>query len=142
MVRLVGTMLVMAVVLCASGRTDARNPRRQEQGAAGQAGARHGSTNGQGVVPEYSITGTAVDTTTGQGVPHALVELSIYKRVGETGPPTTRRVMTDEDGRFEIRGLTTVGRAGGLAVEAWVSRRDTSSNGLRKEHGSVSRVDN
>lgn len=114
MVRRVGMLLVMAIVLWGGGRTDARNARGQEQGAAGSARGQEGSTSGQGVVPEYSMGGVVIDTVTAKGVPHALVELSIYKRVGETGAPAMRRVMTDEDGRFEIRGLTTVGRAGVL----------------------------
>ena len=77
-------------------------------------------------------------------MPHALVELSIYGRAGE-GQPVTRRVMTDEDGRFEIRGLTTIGRGGLFAnkpgyhmaqeVRTGLGRRMAPSQEVKMEPG-------
>jgi len=144
MVRRVGMLLVMAIVLWGGGRTDARNARGQEQGAAGSARGQEGSTSGQGVVPEYSMGGVLIDTVTAKGVPHALVELSFYRRIGEP-QPTTRWVMTDEDGRFEVRGLTTIGRGGLFAkkpgyhmaqeVRTGLGRRMTPSQEVRLEPG-------
>jgi Carboxypeptidase regulatory-like domain len=41
-----------------------------------------------------------------------LVVLTMYRGAGDTHPHPMRRVMTDEEGRFEIRGLTATGSAG------------------------------
>ena len=71
----------MASLLCAGGCAAAG-----WQGETGQANGQEGKTNQQGVVPEYSIGGVVVDTVTGKGVPHALVEVSIEGRVGERRP--------------------------------------------------------
>ena len=62
------------------------------------------------------------------------------------GQPVTRRVMTDEEGRFEVRGLRTIGRAGLFAnkpgyhmapeVRTGLGRRMTPSQQVRMEPGS------
>lgn len=80
-------------------------------GAAGQEG--RSSRAELKTVPEYSISGVVVDSTTGKPVGHALVVLAIYEAARTNGGEhPMRRVMTDEEGKFEVRGLTVVARAG------------------------------
>ncbi len=76
--------LGMAWVLCAGGRRlrvgRGKRRRRMEQ---------EGKTNQQGAVPEYSMGGVVVDTVSGKGLGHVLVEVSpIEGRVGEGQPVT------------------------------------------------------
>jgi hypothetical protein len=134
-IRRTGTILVMAGVFCGGGLTDARSALGQEQGAAGQARGQEGSTSGQGAVPEYAIGGVVVDTTTGRPVAHALVDLWIEARAGGGQPPPSRKVMTDDEGRFEIRGLTMMGRGGIQASKPGYHAAGQVRTGLGKSVG-------
>jgi hypothetical protein len=136
-----GIGLVMAWMVCAGLRGDLAAAAWQDVSNAGQPGA---IASGQGAVPEYLMGGVVIDTVTGKGVPHALVEVSLEGRIGE-GQPVTRRVMTNEEGRFEIRGLTAIGRGGLFAnkpgyhmaqeVRTGLGRRMTPSQEVRMEPG-------
>jgi hypothetical protein len=137
-----GIGLLMAWVLCVAGRGNCAAA--SWQGETAQGNGQEGKTNQQGAVPEYSMGGVVVDTVSGKGLGHVLVEVSPEGRMGE-GQPVTRRVMTDEEGRFEVRGLTTIGRAGLFAnkpgyhmaqeVRTGLGRRMTPSQQVRMEPG-------
>jgi protocatechuate 3,4-dioxygenase beta subunit len=76
---------------------------RQEQGQEGKGAEQSGGR-------EFSIGGMVVDSATGKPVGHALVGLDVE------GAPPMRRVMTGEDGRFEITGIRAAGHG---SIEAW-----------------------
>ena len=82
------------------------------ESAAGRQGGQRSQPEPKSV-PEYSVGGVVVDTTTGKPIGHALVVLAIYEAARtDGGEHPMRRVMTDEEGKFEFRGLTVVARAG------------------------------
>src|ERR1700684_4369255 len=88
-------------------------------GAARGSQEQAGKASEQGAVQEFSIGGGVVDSVAGRGGWHARVVLTMYadpKTRG--GEQPMRRVMADEEGRFEFRGLTSTGRAGIQAAEA------------------------
>ena len=100
-----------------------------------QAGGQEGKGNEPGAVQEFSIRGMVVDSVAGRAVAHAQVVLTMYGRVGETHPPAMRRVMTDEEGRFEIRGLTATGRAGIQASKPGYKAATDVRTGLGRSFG-------
>ena len=77
-----------------------------------------------------------MDSVAGRGVGHALVVLSMYgdpKTRG--GEQPMRRVMADEEGRFEFRGLTATGRAGIQAAKAGYEAATDVRTGLSRSFG-------
>jgi hypothetical protein len=73
---------------------------QRQQGQAGESSA------GQ----DFSVSGMVVDSVTGKPVGHALVVLYVG------GRPQPRRVMAEEDGRFEIDGIREGGKG---SIEAF-----------------------
>ena len=101
MIRRLEIVLAMAGLLCAGS----------ENATGRQTGQR--SQPEPKSVPEYSISGIVIDTATGNPVGHALVVLAIYEAPRtQGGEHPMRRVMTDDEGKFEFRGLTVIARAG------------------------------
>jgi protocatechuate 3,4-dioxygenase beta subunit len=82
-------------------------PATQQVAAQEQAGSQVAEHNGG---QEFSISGAVVDSATGKPIGHALVGLDV------DGKPPMRRVLTGEDGRFEIVGVAKAGQGN---IEAW-----------------------
>lgn len=89
----------MLATLIAAGVGDLSAGQEQEGKAAEQSGGQ-----------EFSISGTVLDSATGKPIGHALVGLDVE------GKSPMRRVMTGEDGRFEIAGISKAGQG---SIEAW-----------------------
>jgi hypothetical protein len=105
-------------------------------GAARGSQEQAGKASEQGAVQEFSIGGVVVDSVAGRGVGHALVVLTMYadpKTRG--GEQPMRRVMADEEGRFEFRGLTSTGRAGIQAAKAGYEAATDVRTGLSRSFG-------
>jgi Carboxypeptidase regulatory-like domain len=107
------------------------------KGASGsKQQAQEAKPNEQGAVQEFSISGTVVETTAGKPVGHALVVLTMYgDPKTSSGEQPMRRVMTDEEGRFEIRGLTATGRAGIQASKPGYRAATDVQTGLGRSFG-------
>jgi protocatechuate 3,4-dioxygenase beta subunit len=91
----------------ANGERGSRDLWGQDQG---QEQGREGRVAEQGGGKEFSIGGTVVDSVMGKPIGHALVGLDV------DGKSPMRRVMTGEDGRFEITGIAKAGQGN---IEAW-----------------------
>ncbi|HEY4906407.1 MAG TPA: carboxypeptidase-like regulatory domain-containing protein [Candidatus Acidoferrum sp.] len=101
-----------------------------------------GKDSGQAVVQEFSIGGTVVDSVAGRGVGHALVVLTMYSDMKTSGGELPmRRVMADEEGRFEIRGLTSTGRAGIQAAKPGYEAATDVRTGLSRSFGGFQELD-
>ena len=129
-------VLPVSVLLCASVCCKAADRQTvangQEGKDAGQAAA---------AVQEFSIRGTVVDSAAGTAVGHALVVLSMYgDPKTNTGEQPMRRVMSDEEGRFEIRGLTATGRAGIQASKPGYKAATDVRTGLGRSFGAFQEI--
>ncbi|HEY2820462.1 MAG TPA: carboxypeptidase regulatory-like domain-containing protein [Candidatus Acidoferrum sp.] len=80
-------------------RSSLHEGEQEQQQDQGQEGKPSEQSGGQ----EFSIGGTVVDSATGKPIGHALVVLD------GNGRSPTRRVISGEDGRFEIEGLREIG---------------------------------
>jgi protocatechuate 3,4-dioxygenase beta subunit len=114
MLRRLGIVLALISMLLATALDDdvvqaqqAMQPQQQVAGQEQELGAKAAAQSGG---QEFSIGGTVVDSATAKPVGHALVRLEIE------GTSTMRRVMTGDDGKFEITGIS---KAGAGRMEAW-----------------------
>jgi carboxypeptidase family protein len=131
-----GIVLAVSVLLCVSVRCKAAD---RQTAANGQEGKDAGQA--AAAVPEFSIDGVVVDTAAGRPVGHALVMLTMYGDLKTSGgEQPMRRVMTDEEGRFEIRGLTATGRAGIQASKPGYRAATDVQTGLGRSAGAFQEV--